>query len=181
LNEDWRAFQEDMDRWCDFVRVNSGFKDVRYGVLTPKFNIPSVMRETKGDGDVIAIPLVLGEGMYSKMLFPMLIGGTKAPLNMGVYSCSGLISPPMSLCLSCMPEEIGDPILMLGMEISDTMMGMIMGGEGDMSGMMEVFSRHLLEEHGKQSIQYTTEGLVPHPKVVVWIKDSVEDAVAGIT
>jgi hypothetical protein len=135
------------------------------------------MREAKGDGEVIAIPLVLGEGMYSKMLFPMLIGGMKAPLNMGVYSCSGLISPPMSLCLSYMPEEIGDPILMLGMEISDAMMG----GEGDMSGMMEVFSRHLLREHGKQDIQYTTEGLVPHPKVVAWIKDSVEDAVAGIT
>ena len=181
LNEDWRAFQEDMDRWCDFVRVNGGFKDVRYGVLTPKFNIPSVMREAKGEGNVIAIPLVLGEGMYSKMLFPMLIGGTKAPLNLGVYSCSGLISPPLSLCLSCMPEGIGDPILMLGMEISDAMMGMMMGGEGDMSGMMEVFSRHLFREHGKQGIQYTTEALVPHPKVVAWIRESVEDAAAGIT
>jgi sirohydrochlorin ferrochelatase len=176
LKVDWNEFQKDMDCWCDFVRGKGGFKDVRYGILTPNFNIPQVVRKAKREGDVIAIPLVLSEGMYSEMLFPMLIGEARPPLTAVVDLCSGFISSPMSLCLSSIPETFGDPTLMLAMEVSDRMMGMMMGGGGNMGGMMQTFSQFLLCDLEYPRMRYTTEGLVPHPKVAEWLKESVEES-----
>jgi hypothetical protein len=149
---------------------------VRYGVLTPNFNIPQVVRKAKKKGDVIAIPLVLSEGMYSEMLFPMLIGEARPPANLVVGLFSGFLSPPMSFCLSCTPEVLGDPMLMLAMEVSDRMMEMMMGGGGNMGGMMQTFSQLLVCDLEHPGMRYTTEGLVPHPKVAEWLKESVEES-----
>jgi sirohydrochlorin ferrochelatase len=175
LKVDWKEFQKDMNCWCDFVRGKGGFKDVRYGVLTPNFNIPQVVRKAKKEGDVIVIPVVLSEGMYSKMLFPMLIGGARLPLTAVVDLCSGFISSPLSFCSSSIPETFGDPTLMLAMEVSDRMMGMMVGGE-DTGGMMQAFSSFLLYDVEDLDIRYTTQGLVPHPKVAQWLKESVEES-----
>jgi len=169
----WEDFQEDMDSWCDFVRTNGGFKDVRCGVMSPTFSMPSVMWSAKREGNVIAIPLVLAPGMYSEMLFPLLS-------ILGAVGIGALAKPMpiiMSVLWPLIPESILDPMLMLSMVFMDTMMEMMMGGGGN-DRMMEPLSGILLGALEELGIQYTTKGLVPHPKITEWIGEMVEDAVA---
>ncbi len=172
----WEQFQGDMDSWCDFVRINGGFKDARYGVMSPTFSMPSAIWDAKRDGDVIAIPLVLAEGMYSEMLFPMLsILGA-----IGIGAVAKPVPLAMSYLWPLIPEGIMDPLLMVMMEVVDTMMEMMMSGGDGTGGPMEGLSERLLKELEETGIQYTTEGLVPDPKITEWIREMVDDAVAAI-
>ena len=173
----WEEFRKDMESLCDFVRINGGFKDVQYGVLSPTFNMSSAVWDAKRGGDVIVIPLVLAEGMYSNMLFPLLS-------ILGVVGIGVLIKPVsvlISFIWQLIPEVMLDPILMVAMEISDTMMEKMMGGGGSMGKMMKSLSGILLGPLEKLGIRYTTEGLVPHPKITEWIWETVDDAVAKIS
>jgi hypothetical protein len=172
----WELFQANMDSWCDFVKANGDFKDVRYGVMSPTFSMPSVIWDAKKDGNVIAIPLVLAQGMYSEMLFPML--SILGAIGIGV------VAKPVSLGISYLwpliPEGIMDPLMMLGMVFMDAMMEMMMSdGEGGvMDEIMEIISRILLKGLASSGIQYTAEGLVPHPRITEWIREMVVEAMA---
>ena len=178
----WKEFQADMDMWTDYINTYGGFKDVRYGVLSPTFNMPTVVRDAqrlakREGGEVILIPLVLSEGMYSNMLFPVLslIGVDNPAIAAIPLRATSLVA---SSILPLIPEVIMDPALMIGMKIADKMMEMMMGGgDGDMmGGMSDKLRNILLKRFERKNIQYTTEGLITHPNVSDWIKEMVDDA-----